>query len=1280
MEKRKCFRLKPLAYAVMLAFAAPAGVQLAYAGAGVGSSTDATGTPKTVPTYYANSPAGTWTDWSGVVHTSGTALRKFVDQLSPLGCATPTPLGQCIPVAVPDKTSYAGSDYYELGIVEYTERMHSDLPKATTLRGYVQLVPSTFPSAIPLTIANGLTQNITDAAGNQLYGAAKPHYLGPTIVATKGIPVRIKYTNLLPKGHFDPVTGSRGGDLFLPVDTTLMGAGEGPLRDPSHQTGTKTLILSDGVTQVTQPAYEQYTQNRAEIHLHGGDNPWISDGTPYQWTTPAGEATDYKRGASFANVPDMPDPGDGSGTLFFTNNQSGRLMFYHDHASGITRLNVYAGIAAGYLINDPAVESTLPIPADQIPLIIQDKTFVPDDIAQQDAKWDTLHWGQPGDLWFPHVYETNQDPTSFDGTNPVGRWDWGPWFWPVFPSTYALPTGSYGDATTTPEAFMDTAVVNGTVYPTLTVEPKAYRFRMLNVTNDRFLNLGLYLADSTVVSSDGRTNTEVKMVPAAAPLTMPLCSTIVPAPLPDPVTGLPTGAGTTCWPDSWPADGRDGGVPDPATAGPKITQIGTEGGLLPSLVDIPSQPTNYEYNRRSVTVLNVFGPNGLYMGPAERADAIIDFSQYAGKTLIVYNDAPAPNPGFDPRIDYYTDDPDQTAVGGAAPTLAGFGPNTRTVMQIVVAPSVTTPPTYPTTATGAFDETPLSTALPAAYAASQAKPIVPQTAYNAAFGQTWTNTFARIYTGTTYLGQYQPLTFVTPDAITYKAATAATTTEPTALTTAAAGTTVSAYVENKAIQELFEPDYGRMNATLGVELPFTTALVQTTIPLGYIDPSTEYIANGETQFWKITHNGVDAHPVHFHLVNVQVINRIGWDGTVKPPAANEVGWKDTVKMNPLEDIVVAARAKQPVLPGFGLPQSVRPMDPSQPLGTSTNFTQVNPKTGNPATVTNALVNFDNEYVWHCHILGHEENDFMRAVVLNVGNLAPAAPTLAAAVAAPFDTTAYVQAVSLNWTDNSTNEYRFDVQRAVGTGAYVTVGSALANGSAFTDTTAPTGSTLNYRVAAVGAGPVFTASNVLTVTTAGASIGTPTNLAATVASPTSIALTWRDRSNNETGFIVERSDNGGAFTQVAIVGAGVQSYTDATAVSGATYTYRVKAYKATAPQGVSQYSNYAAITDGIPLVPTGLTATAARLSNTTDRVTLNWTDNANNETGFVLQQASDPAFTTGLVTANVAANSTSIRVNVPRGMVPPGVTYYFRIQAVNVLGASPWSIPASVVTR
>ena len=109
---------------------------------------------------------------------------------------------------------------------------------------------------------------------------------------------------------------------------------------------------------------------------------------------------------------------------------------------------------------------------------------------------------------------------------------------------------------------------------------------------------------------------------------------------------------------------------------------------------IPSTPTGYEYNRRSITVLNIFN-HGLLVGPAERADVVVDFSKFAGKTLILYNDAPAPVPAFDPRSDYYTGDPDQTSTGGAPSTLPGYGPNTRTVMQIKVNATATDPNVTP---------------------------------------------------------------------------------------------------------------------------------------------------------------------------------------------------------------------------------------------------------------------------------------------------------------------------------------------------------------------------------------------------------------------------------------------------------------------------------------------------------------------------------------------------------------------------------------------------------
>lgn len=226
--------------------------------------------------------------------------------------------------------------------------------------------------------------------------------------------------------------------------------------------------------------------------------------------------------------------------------------------------------------------------------------------------------------------------------------------------------------------------------------------------------------------------------------------------------------------------------------------------------------------------------------------------------------------------------------------------------------------------------------------------------------------------------------------------------------TATASLTKTIPFRSKSIAEEFDLDYGRMNAKLGTEwwtgqlINYTTPtgtgwLInnggQQTNPFGYVDPPTEVIRDGEVQIWKITHNGVDTHAVHFHKFDVQVINRVDWVGIIKPPLPNERGWKDTVKMNPLEDIIVALRPKAPSLP-FKIPESVRPLDPAMPLGSTVEFTNPFPDPLNPGggtTTVNQLYNFGNEYVWHCHLLGHEEMDMMRPMVFIAYDHTPGKP-------------------------------------------------------------------------------------------------------------------------------------------------------------------------------------------------------------------------------------------------------------------------------------------------
>src|SRR5205823_1823178 len=104
----------------------------------------------------------------------------------------------------------------------------------------------------------------------------------------------------------------------------------------------------------------------------------------------------------------------GQAEYYYPNNQSARMMWYHDHAHDITRLNAYAGVASAYIIRDGFEgnlrNSGLPDFVEnggrEIPLVIQDKIFVGANIAALDPTWPGLK--SPGSLWYPHMYERNR--------------------------------------------------------------------------------------------------------------------------------------------------------------------------------------------------------------------------------------------------------------------------------------------------------------------------------------------------------------------------------------------------------------------------------------------------------------------------------------------------------------------------------------------------------------------------------------------------------------------------------------------------------------------------------------------------------------------------------------------------------------------------------------------------------------------------------------------------------------------------------------------------------
>ena len=272
-------------------------------------------------------------------------------------------------------------------------------------------------------------------------------------------------------------------------------------------------------------------------------------------------------------------------------------------------------------------------------------------------------------------------------------------------------------------------------------------------------------------------------------------------------------------------------------------------------------------------------------------------------------------------------------------------------------------------------------------------------------------------------------------------------------------------------------EFGRMQANLGIEAQPPTPGAQNVTLYPFVNPQTELIdgtnlpkqavtvdsvtgepvsdvkitpisdAKDGTQIWRVTHNGVDTHPIHFHLYDVQVLNRVTWDNIIIPNDANENGWKDTVRMSPLEDTIVALRPIIPQVP-FEVPNSVRPLNPMMPSGSQAAFFNTDPQ-GNPLTtpITNQTINFGWEYVWHCHILSHEEMDMMRPVSLA---LPPIKPDGLASLRqrARQEGKVVGRHVKLTWNDNSITETPFVVQRTTNGTTWTTVdhrAAALGNG-------------------------------------------------------------------------------------------------------------------------------------------------------------------------------------------------------------------------------------------
>jgi FtsP/CotA-like multicopper oxidase with cupredoxin domain len=359
-----------------------------------------------------------------------------------------TPL--TIPPAMPRTAKIAlkgekNIDYYEIAVRQFEQQvLPVGMPK-TAVWGYGSLAaPGTF------------------------------NYPSFTIEAKWQAPVRVKWVNDL---------GSR--PHLLPVDPTLHWANPpGPERDMRPSFASTPRPYTGPVPLVT--------------HLHGAEAPDWADGYAEAWYLAQGATATFTRGtwydffkgkaeAFMAGLPyanPIPDSwrtwSAGNAIFQYSNDQRAATLWYHDHTLGMTRLNVYAGPAGFFLLRGGPgddVGGTLPGPAPalgdppgtryyEIPLAIQDRSFDED-----------------GSLFYPDAR------AFFEGLNlPPTQ----PYLDIPFIGEEACD-GAASDVSPIwqPEFFGTTMLVNGATWPSLEVEQRRYRFRLLNGCNGRFLILKL---------------------------------------------------------------------------------------------------------------------------------------------------------------------------------------------------------------------------------------------------------------------------------------------------------------------------------------------------------------------------------------------------------------------------------------------------------------------------------------------------------------------------------------------------------------------------------------------------------------------------------------------------------------------------------------------------------------------------------------------------------------------------------------------------------------------
>ncbi len=265
-------------------------------------------------------------------------------------------------------------------------------------------------------------------------------------------------------------------------------------------------------------------------------------------------------------------------------------------------------------------------------------------------------------------------------------------------------------------------------------------------------------------------------------------------------------------------------------------------------------------------------------------------------------------------------------------------------------------------------------------------------------------------------------------------------------------------------------------------------------------------------------------------------------------------------------------------------------------------------------------------------------------------------------------------IHLCWTDTSHNETGFHVLQKIGAGSETTVATVAANTTCADINlgATPTFATYYYNVDAYNAQGTTLATGGPLSTVAPMVPTAPSGVSTAVATPTSVSLTWTDNASNETGFKVYQKIDSGAWTLVQTIA--TPNTTSTTVSLGSTpppgtYYYKVRTYNTISGESTDSNSSSVAV-EGYPNPPSGVTSSF----DGSQTVTVSWTDNASNETGFKVWQKS-PSGTFILNKTIATPNTTSTTIDI--GSNPENGTYQYYVESYNTSMTSDPSVTATV---